>query len=83
MFRSFYFFISIFTIFLIFSLCFFIPIFSDTYSVSIYSLNFNTSFFTIDNSSLAWPTPGFTTITSGFGYRNAPTVGARYISWRN
>lgn len=28
------------------------------------------------NSKFLWPTPGFTTITSYFGYRNAPTEGA-------
>lgn len=28
------------------------------------------------NSKFLWPTPGFTTITSPFGYRNAPTSGA-------
>lgn len=28
------------------------------------------------NSKFLWPTPGYTTITSYFGYRNAPTVGA-------
>ena len=28
------------------------------------------------SSKFLWPTPGFTTITSYFGYRNAPTQGA-------
>lgn len=28
------------------------------------------------NSKFLWPTPGYTTITSYFGYRNAPTQGA-------
>lgn len=28
------------------------------------------------NSDFLWPTPGYTTITSYFGYRTAPTTGA-------
>lgn len=36
----------------------------------------NSIFFTISNNSFPWPTPGYTTITSPFGRRVSPTVGA-------
>lgn len=42
-------------------------------------LNFNTSFFNTSIKSTAtflWPTPGYSTITSNFGYRKSPTTGA-------
>lgn len=38
--------------------------------------SFNTS-----NSQFVWPTPGYNYITSHFGYRNAPTSGARFVSF--
>lgn len=32
--------------------------------------------FTYSSSKFTWPTPGYNTITSYFGYRTAPTSGA-------
>lgn len=67
----------IFIVVLIFSLCFFVPIFSKTGYVSTYYPNFNSEdYLTIFSSNFAWPTPGYTTITSKFGYRVSPTTGA-------
>ena len=40
---------------------------------------FTPTFMSMENISLSdfiWPTPGYTTITSGFGYRTAPTAGS-------
>jgi len=51
---------------------FFIPLFNN------YS-NFNSEngeSFIITSSQFLWPTPGYTTITSYFGKRTAPTSGA-------
>ena len=61
---------------LIFSLCFFIPVLSEYGYVSSYSQSNYTNSIDIASSDLIWPTPGYTTITSKFGYRNAPTNGA-------
>lgn len=41
-----------------------------------FSNNILDSDFVFSNSSFVWPTPGYNTITSPFGYRNAPTAGA-------
>ena len=59
----------------IFVLCFFIPIFSDSNLITNY-ISSNNPYLNINSSNLLWPTPGFTTITSGFGYRKRPTAGA-------
>lgn len=74
-FNSFYFSIIIFVVF-IFSLCFFIPVLSQYGYVSSYIPNNYTNTFDINFSEFMWPTPGYTTITSKFGYRNSPTSGA-------
>lgn len=71
-----HFFISIFAIIfiLLFFFCSFIPIFSTKYPLKISD---SQSFTTVLNGSgFLWPTPGYTTITSYFGKRNAPTSGA-------
>lgn len=75
-FNSFYSLYIIFIIFLIFSLCFFIPIFSKYGYVSTYLPTNSTLDINISYSNFVWPTPGYTTITSKFGYRTAPTTGA-------
>lgn len=83
-FYSFGLYFFLFTIILVLSLCFFIPTFSQFGITASYSpVLDNNSYFSLGDSSLLWPTPGYTTITSGFGYRNAPTKGARNIPWWN
>lgn len=68
--------IFVFTLVFIFSLCIFIPIFSQNGEVSVYtSPNYYTGL-DISDSNFVWPTPGFNYITSGFGYRKSPTTGA-------
>ena len=58
----------------IFISVFFIPFFSDElYS---YSSNTNNVQFDISTSGYVWPSPGYTTINSYFGYRTSPTAGA-------
>ena len=71
-----YVFYFIFIIFLIFALCFFIPIFSSNGLIDSFNFTNSNLSFIISSNGLVWPTPGFNTITSGFGYRNAPTYGA-------
>ena len=68
--------IILITFVLIFSLCVFTPFFSKYGYVATYSTGKYTNFVDIASSELTWPTPGYTTITSYFGYRNAPTSGA-------
>lgn len=68
--------IIIYTLILIFSLCIFIPIFSNYGYISPYTMSSNINYFEISNSEFMWPTPGYTTITSNFGYRKSPTSGA-------
>lgn len=76
-FNSFYSLYIIFIVFFIFSLCFFIPIFSTKSYVSTYYPTSNLeNYLTIFSSNFVWPTPGYMTITSNFGYRTAPTGGA-------
>ena len=75
-FNSFSSLIIIFTFILIFSLCFFIPIFSQYGYISPLRINSNSSYLEISTSNFAWPTPGYTTITSKFGYRTSPISGA-------
>ena len=68
-----------FFIFIIFMLIlisvFFIPIFPD--SLYSYSTSLNQNYIIdISSSGYAWPSPGYTTINSYFGYRTSPTAGA-------
>ncbi len=64
-------------IFLIFSLCIFIPTLSEYGYVSTYiPTDFNADF-DISSSSFLWPTPGYTSITSYFGPRKSPTTGVQ------
>ena len=75
-FYSFQFFIIFFAFVFIFSLCLFVPIFSQSNNTSINSHSNYYIGLDISGSNLIWPTPGYTTITSGFGYRVSPTTGA-------
>ena len=59
-----------------FCFCFFIPVFSEHNSISIFTPNISNISLNLSSSSLIWPTPGYTKVTSGFGYRNSPTVGS-------
>lgn len=68
--------IFILTLFLIFSLCLFIPLFSNDGNISVYSSSNYYIGLDISDSNFIWPTPGFNYITSGFGYRKSPTTGA-------
>ena len=67
-----------FIIILLLSYCFFIPIFQNDSNIFLSSdLSFITSpGFELSFSEFVWPTPGYTTITSPFGYRVSPTSGA-------
>lgn len=70
--KSIYFFgISIFAIIFISSI--YIPIISNN---NINNLDTDYIFIGTLNSQFCWPAPGYTRITSKFGYRNAPTLGA-------
>lgn len=40
------------------------------------TITYPSDLFTISTSSFVWPTPGYTTITSKFGYRKSPVGGA-------
>lgn len=56
---------------------FFIPFFDN--SKIIISNNSNTTYnskLLISSKGICWPLPGYTTISSPFGYRSAPTAGA-------
>ena len=66
----------LYTLILIFSLCIFIPVFLDSGYITTFDIASSLPSFELSNSKFTWPTPGYTTITSNFGYRNSPTVGA-------
>ena len=54
---------------------FFIPSFPDEFSNYTSAINSNI-ILDISSSGYVWPSPGYTTINSYFGYRNSPTAGA-------
>lgn len=54
---------------------FFIPIFPDSFNSYSYYDGSNLVI-DISSSGYAWPSPGYTTINSYFGYRTSPTAGA-------
>ena len=68
--------IIIYSLILIFGLCIFIPVFFNYGYISPYNISSNINSFELSNSEFIWPTPGYTTITSNFGYRKSPTSGA-------
>lgn len=74
--NSFSYIILIYFFILIFSLCIFIPTFSNHGYVVPSNITSYGSSFEVSNGKFVWPTPGYTTITSNFGYRTAPTSGA-------
>lgn len=71
-FKSF-FFLIIFII--LFVSIFFIPIFPEKFT-NYSSIIDSNIILDISSSGYAWPSPGYTTINSYFGYRNSPTAGA-------
>ena len=68
--------IILYTLILIFNLCIFIPVFSNYGYITPSDISSQLPTFELSSSKFAWPTPGYTTITSNFGYRNSPTAGA-------
>ena len=56
--------------------CFFIPFIVNSENIDLNSINYGSISFDLDTNGFAWPTPGYNTITSKFGYRRAPTSGA-------
>ena len=60
---------------ILFIFIFFIPIFPDEFSNYTSAINSNI-ILDISSSGYVWPSPGYTTINSYFGYRNSPTAGA-------
>ena len=78
MFQSFYklVYITIFVI-VIFITVFFIPILAVSNDGNInFNIVYDSSISFENNGKFSWPAPGYTTITSNFGYRRAPTGGA-------
>ncbi len=66
-------FVSSLIFIIIFISLFFIPFFSESYFEYSQSSNI---IIDISSSGYAWPSPGYTTINSYFGYRHSPTAGA-------
>ncbi len=66
-------FVSFLIFIIIFISLFFIPFFSESYFEYSQSSNI---IIDISSSGYAWPSPGYTTINSYFGYRYSPTAGA-------
>lgn len=64
-------------VFLIFSLCIFIPNLSEYGYVSTYIPTDFDNTIDINSSNFSWPTPGYNTITSHFGPRKSPTTGVQ------
>ena len=66
-------FVSSLIFIILFISLFFIPFFSESYFEYSQSSNI---IIDISSSGYAWPSPGYTTINSYFGYRHSPTAGA-------
>ena len=66
---------SIFVL-IIFISIFFIPFYNETTIISDASNNLKYEKVISTSGDLYWPLPGYTTISSPFGYRTAPTAGA-------
>ena len=66
-------FVSFLIFIIIFISLFFIPFFSESYFEYSQSSNI---IIDISSSGYAWPSPGYTTINTYFGYRYSPTAGA-------
>ena len=60
----------------IFISIFFVPFFNDTTIIKSEQNETPISKIISPTSGLCWPLPGYTTISSPFGYRGAPTAGA-------
>ncbi len=71
-FQPFYHFFILLTMFIFMICIFFTPIFIGKYEIHFISPNK----LTISSQGFAWPTPGYTTITSYYGKRISPTAGA-------
>lgn len=72
-------FLLLFFVIIAISICvFFIP-FSSNYPEAFDVSNSINNPINIDNINFTWPVPGYTKITSTFGKRNSPTVGASYF----
>lgn len=70
-FKPFFIFFLVLIFLVIFITCFFGP------SIGNSSNHFDDTYISFDLSDeYVWPSPGYTTITSPFGYRNSPTAGA-------
>lgn len=67
--------------YILYSLIIFITIFVCVFFIPFFPSNLNINFensknFVLTSADFLWPTPGYTTITSYFGKRTAPTTGA-------
>ena len=65
-----------FVIFVLFIVIFFIPFYNNLTIISESIPNFPISQTITSSNNICWPLPGYTTISSPFGYRGAPTQGA-------
>lgn len=70
------FYLSLIFILIIFISIFFTPFYSQTTIVSPPTPETQINKIISSTSGLCWPLPGYTRISSPFGYRNAPTAGA-------
>lgn len=71
-FKSFYFLFIFFSILILFITCFFAPTILGNSSFHLEDIYYSFDL----NDAYIWPSPGYTTINSYFGYRTSPTAGA-------